>query len=226
MKRLLSCLLCFIGLLSTSSIFANTPEELLLKQKELKLRNYLSEAKAGDRKSKMRVLEEILNDFDNSNYSSSDKKLIELADYMSSEGSTRQSYENNMLINDYPEVRRMAIKILAKVGGDEAKASLLNSLNAEPHPTVKAEICLALASSSMSSDDSGDVIRSLSYMYRNANRPDPNLVFALIEATKTIAKGNPANYSDAIYLLSEIQHGDYNKSIRQSALDAIVSLSQ
>lgn len=226
MKRAIFVFVVGIFSLSVFMSFANTPEEELLKRKELKLKNYQYEAKAGDRKSKMRVLEEIYNEFDSAKYSENDKKLLDLADYLSGEGSARKEFENNMLVNDFPEVRKMAVKVLSKIGGTSARQALLNALNAEPHPTVKAEICLALARPNMADTESGDVMRSLSYMYRNTNRPDPNLVFALIEAVESIAKANPANNSDAIYLLSEIQHGDYNKAIRQRALDAIISLSE
>ena len=34
------------------------------------------------------------------------------------------------------------------------------------------------------------------------------------------------NYSEAIYLLSEIQHGNYNRDIRTRALEAIETLSE
>ncbi|HBD93931.1 MAG: hypothetical protein A2015_11955 [Spirochaetes bacterium GWF1_31_7] len=216
----------FFGLilLAISVSYAQTPEEELLKKKELKLRNYLYESKAGDRNAKVRVLEQILNEYDKAGYSDKDRRLVEIVDYLASEGSSRKEFENNLLINDFPEVRRMAIKVSAKIKGDNSRRILLNALMDDQNPTVKAEICLALAS--IGDNQNGDVLRSLGYMYRTTYKPDPNLVFALIEAIKNIAKGNTANYSDAIYILSEIQHGDYNRAIRTAAYDAVQALSQ
>ena len=184
MKR---TILIFICTILTFSVFANTPEEELLSRKEQKLKNYLTEVKAGDRTSKERVLDEILNGFDSEKYSEDDKKLVELVDFLLGEGSIRKQFQDGRQINDYPEIRRKSVKVMAKIGGAGARLSLLNALNTEPHSSVKAEICLALADPNMS-DDSGDILRALSYMYRTTNRPDQNLVAALIDAVKNIAK--------------------------------------
>lgn len=224
MKRTILVFICTIFTLSVFNTFAITPEEELLTRKEQKLKNYLTEIKAGDRTAKENILDEISKNFDSEKYSEDDKKLIELVDFLMGEGSVRRQFEDGRLINDFPEIRRQSVKIMARIGGSDAKFSLLNALNTETHSSVKAEICLALAEPNMS-DDSGDILRALSYMYRTTNRPDPNLVAALIEAVENIAKGNSMNYSEAIYLLSEIQHGNYNKEIRMRALKAIETLS-
>lgn len=224
MKRTILVFICTILTLSVFNTFAITPEEELLTRKEQKLKNYLTEIKAGDRTAKENILDEISKNFDSEKYSEDDKKLIELVDFLMGEGSVRRQFEDGRLINDFPEIRRQSVKIMARIGGSDAKFSLLNALNTETHSSVKAEICLALAEPNMS-DDSGDILRALSYMYRTTNRPDPNLVAALIEAVENIAKGNSMNYSEAIYLLSEIQHGNYNKEIRMRALKAIETLS-
>ncbi|MCH5149702.1 MAG: hypothetical protein J1G30_03460 [Spirochaetales bacterium] len=224
MKRTILVFICTILTLSVFNTFAITPEEELLTRKEQKLKNYLTEIKAGDRTAKENILDEISKNFESEKYSEDDKKLIELVDFLMGEGSVRRQFEDGRLINDFPEIRRQSVKIMARIGGSDAKFSLLNALNTETHSSVKAEICLALAEPNMS-DDSGDILRALSYMYRTTNRPDPNLVAALIEAVENIAKGNSMNYSEAIYLLSEIQHGNYNKEIRMRALKAIETLS-
>lgn len=224
MKRTILVFICTILTLSVFNTFAITPEEELLTRKEQKLKNYLTEIKAGDRTAKENILDEISKNFDSEKYSEDDKKLIELVDFLMGEGSVRRQFENGRLINDFPEIRRQSVKIMARIGGSDAKFSLLNALNTETHSSVKAEICLALAEPNMS-DDSGDILRALSYMYRTTNRPDQSLVKALIEAVENIAKGNSMNYSEAIYLLSEIQHGNYNKEIRMRALEAIETLS-
>ena len=69
MKRTILVFICTILTLSAFNTFASTPEEELLSRKEQKLKNYLSEVKAGDRTSKERVLDEILNGFDSEKYS-------------------------------------------------------------------------------------------------------------------------------------------------------------
>jgi hypothetical protein len=88
---------------------------------------------------------------------------------------------------------------------------------------VKAEACNALAS--VKDNATGEALRALVYVYRNTYQPEPNFVLGIINAVKAIAKDNVAAYSDAIYILSEIQMGNYNRMIRESAYEAIQSLS-
>nr|HPO49920.1 hypothetical protein [Spirochaetota bacterium] len=56
-------------------------------------------------------------------------------------------------------------------------------------------------------------------------KPDPNLVFAIINSVKQIASASVSAYADAVYILSEIQMGNYNRKIREAAYDAIQELS-
>ena len=121
MKRTILVFICTILTFSVFNTFASTPEEELLSRKEQKLKNYLSEVKAGDRTSKERVLDEILNGFDSEKYSEDDKKLVELVDFLMGEGSIRKEFENGRLKNDYPEIRRKSVKVMAKIGGSGAR---------------------------------------------------------------------------------------------------------
>ena len=98
MKRTILVFICTILTLSAFNTFASTPEEELLSRKEQKLKNYLTEVKAGDRTAKERVLDEILNGFDSEKYSEDDKKLVELADFLMGEGSIRTQYENGRML--------------------------------------------------------------------------------------------------------------------------------
>jgi hypothetical protein len=52
MKRTILVFICTILTLSAFNTFASTPEEELLSRKEQKLKNYLTEVKAGDRTAK------------------------------------------------------------------------------------------------------------------------------------------------------------------------------
>ncbi len=221
MKKLLS-ILFFSGVFSLF-VFSQTIEEQLLKQKEAKLKTYFYQAKAGDRAQKIDILDSILDEFDKVKYSAKDKELVNLVTYLSEEGSTRKEFENNRLINDNPEVRRKSVQILAKIGGDQARDALINILTNDQNPAVKAEACNALGD--VRDNDNGEALRALVYVYRATYKPDPNLVFAIINSVKRIATSGANSYADAIYILSEIQMGNYNRKIREAAYDAIQELS-
>ena len=136
----------------------------------------------------------------------------------------RQEFENNRLVNDFPEVRRKACILLGKMGGDESRLALINVLEKDTNQHVKAEACKALAE--VGDNDRGDVLKTIVYSYRNTYNPDPNFVLAIINAVKTIAKNSyNAAYGDALYILTEIQVGHYNNFIRNEAYKAIKYLN-
>lgn len=223
MKRTLTLAVTFICF-SFVLLFGETAEDKLL-SKTRKLKTYYLQARSAGRTQKLELIERILGEFDDMSYSSDDRTLVEIAEYLSEEGSTRKVFEENRLINDFPEVRRASVMLLEQVGGDRARDVLTNVLINDQNTTVKTQACQALASENIGDNSNGDVLRALIYVYRSTYNPEPKFVYAIISAIKNIAKSNSANYSDAIYILSEIQLGNYNRKIREEAYNAIVELS-
>ncbi|MBR6062075.1 MAG: HEAT repeat domain-containing protein [Spirochaetales bacterium] len=199
-------------------------EDALLSKKEQRIKMYLYQAKVGDMAQKMEVLDKILSEFNEFNYSADDKRLVELVTILSEEGSTRKEYENGRLVNNFPDVRRKAVKVLAKLGGDQSRDALVSVLLNDEDTVVKAEACLAL--SEVGDSQTGEALRALVYVYRKSYNPDPNFVKAVIQSIKAIAKSNSSAYSDAIFILSEIQLGNYNREIREAAYRAVEELSK
>ena len=200
-------------------IYPQTIEDKLLKEKEQKIVKYYYQAKAQGREGKLTVLDSILKDINDKNYTKDDTKLVELIAFLAQEGSTRQEYENNRLINDYPDVRRNACIILAKIGGEQAREALLEVLHKDQSFMVKAEACNSLAE--LKEDPTGQVLRTIVFVYRSTYKPDPNFVVAIINVIKTISKGNEQVYGDAITILSEIQMGQFTRTVREEAYKAI-----
>ena len=199
-------------------------EDALLNKKEQRIKMYLYQAKVGDMNQKLDVLDKILSEFTQFNYSANDKRLVELVTMLSEEGSTRKEYENGRLVNDFPDVRRKAVKVLAKLGGDQSRDALVSVLLNDENSMVKAEACLAL--SEVGDSQTGEALRALVYVYRKSYNPDPNFVKAIITSIEKIAKTNSAAYSDAVFILSEIQLGNYNRDIREAAYKAVEELSK
>jgi hypothetical protein len=221
----LKMLLSFVVLFgfSSAAVFPETIEEQLLKQKQAKIKTYKYEAEMGRKDQKLDVLNNLLTEFDASKYSSKDKELIDIVIYLSQEGTTRKEYESNMLVNDYPEVRQKAAIVLAKFGGDDARKALIDLLSNEKNQMVKAEICNSLGI--IKDNDKGEGLMAIVFIFRTTYRPEPNLALAVVNAIKNIAKEKSSSYGDAIGVLSDIQMGNYNRTVREAAYNAIQELS-
>jgi len=200
-----------------------TIEGKLLAEKMLAIKKYTYAAKMGDRAQKSSVLDDILNTFDRLGFNENDKELVQLVSFLAEEGSIRQEYENNRLTNDFPDVRRKSVQVLARIGGDTARDALINILHTDQNPAVKAEACNALAKVKDNKD--GKALNALVYVYRSTYRPDPYLIQSIITAVKQIATSDASAYADAIYVLSEIQMGNHQRKIREEAYNAIQELS-
>lgn len=224
MRNIIKSVIFFSLILLPFFVFSQTIEEQLLQRKEQKIKTYIYQAKSGERDQKIDVLDKILAEFDEMKYNQNDKKLVELIIYLSEEGSTRKEFENNRVINDFPDVRRKSVKVLAKIKGDASRDALINVLINDEDSLVKAEACLALAE--VGDSASGDALRALVYVYRRTYKPDPNFVMAIIQAVQKIAKSNYSAYGDAVYVLSEIQMGNYNRQIREAAYNALQELGK
>jgi hypothetical protein len=220
--RMLLSLIMIVNL-SSFLAYSETVEDQLLKQKQAKIKTYYFEARNGGKDQKLDVLNSIIDEFDKAKYSAKDKEILDIVIYLSQEGTLRKEYEANMLVNNYPDVRQKAAKALAKFGGDDARNALIDVLSSEKSQMVKAEICNALAD--IKDNDKGDALMAVVFAYRTTYRPEPNLAFAVINAIKNIAKENSSSYGDAISILSDIQMGNYNRVVRESAYNAIRELS-
>jgi len=221
MMKKLTILMLFI--FSFSFLFSQTIEDKLLKKKEQRILNYYYQARTGNRAMKLNAVESILAEYDESKYSEKDQKLVDIVVYLSEEGSTRMEYENNRLVNDYPEVRRATCILLAKIGGEQSRGALVNVLVNDKNSVVKAEALKSLAV--IKDNQKGEALRAIVYMYRTTYSPDSNLVMGVIEAISSIAHGNAEVYGDAILILSEIQMGNYPRIVREAAFSAVKKLN-
>ncbi|OHD07315.1 MAG: hypothetical protein A2086_03120 [Spirochaetes bacterium GWD1_27_9] len=203
-----------------SLIYPQTIELELLQKKEKKINTYYNMAMImKDKTEKTKILEAILNEFDKEGYSAKDKKIISIAEKFLMEGVFDKEYENGRLINDFPEVRLQAVKLLAKIGGDNQRDLLMNIFISDDNLVVKAEACEAFIQFGETAN--GDVVRTIIYVYRKYQPRYPKLIFAMINALREFITPESPSYYDAIYLLTEIQMGSFNDTIREKAGEAM-----
>ncbi len=224
--RKTSLVIFMLTLFSITAISAETPEQRLLRlqrQREQNINLYTYTARSTKaREEKLDVLNQILAEFSQLEYTQNDRGLVDLGIYLSGEGTLRAEYSNNRLTNDFYEVRAKACELLGRIGGEPARDALVNILMTDTNPEVLIQAIRSLET--IGDNTRGDALRTLVYLYRSSYRPDPRMVYAIINAVKTVAKNNVSGYADAVYVLTEIRMSGYNNQIRQAAYDALQEL--
>jgi len=200
-------------------IFSQTAEDKLLTKKEKVLLNYTYQASHGNRIIKLQVLDKLLEGIDSKEFSSEDSQMVDIVVYLTQEGTSRKNFENNVLTNNYPDVRVKACKVLAKMKTENSRKALAEIIKNDENDVVLAEACISLGE--IGDNANGDALRAIVYLYRSTYNPTQNLVFAIINSIKLVAKSTTRSYGDSISVLQEIMMGPYNQKVRESALEAI-----
>ncbi|HPO49499.1 MAG TPA: HEAT repeat domain-containing protein [Spirochaetota bacterium] len=218
MKNIL--FLFFASFIALSFLDSQTLELEFLKKKEAKINAYYNLGmNTKDRSMKQKVLTDIMADYDKEGFSVKDKKIILIAEKLVTEGVFEKEYENNRLVNNFPEVRVEAVKLLRKIGGDNQRDLLMNILINDDDLEVKAEACEAFID--LGENENGDVIRAVIYTYRKYLPRYPKLIFAMINAMREFVGPSSPSFDAALYLLTEISMGSFNNTIKDKAKEAI-----
>ncbi len=200
-----------------------TVEELFLQSIELTVIGEM--ATDSSRESKLNALSSIEDMIDSGRASGKDQDLVSILDYLSMSGSGVQLRESGLLINNYPEVRRRACESLGKLGGEAAKASLINILLTEKEPMVLAEAAYGLGTIGLNKNNQVTQALSFSILGQNIMSPDNNYAFAVLLAFEKIAEANNGiEDPSAIRALVRIQNGNYIKTVQRKAKSVIDKL--
>ncbi len=211
--------LMFFLIMTSFLIFSQTAEDKLLTKKEKVLMNYLYQATQGNRIIKLQVLDKLLEGIDSKEFSSEDSQMVDIVVYLTQEGTSRKNFENNVLTNNYPDVRVKACKVLGKMKTENSRRALAEVIKNDENDVVLAEACIAFGE--IGDNANGDALRAIVYLYRSTYNPTQNLVFAIINSIKLVSKSTTRSYGDSISVLQEIMMGPYNQKVRESALEAI-----
>jgi hypothetical protein len=222
-------MVCF--LLPFSNVFSQnqsesnetTVEELFLQSIELTVIGEM--ATNSSRESKLDALAAIEDMVENGRASDNDQDLVSVLEFLSMEGNGIQIRESGLLINNFPEVRRRACESLGKLGGEGAKASLINVLLTEEEPMVLAEAAYGLGTIGINDDNQVTQALAYSILGQNIMSPDNNYAFAVLLAFEKIAESNNGvDDPSAIRALVRIQNGNYIKTVQRKAKSVIDKL--
>jgi hypothetical protein len=199
-----------------------TVEELYLEKIEMQILR--EQAFADDRELKMLVLDDLETMIDQGN-SGRDVELI--LEYLALEGIVRTVRESNRLVNYFPDVRRRAVNLLGRVGGEEAGTALITSLIKDVEPMVKAEAAYALGV--IGSNDNNEVVQALVYSLsqEDPDKPDNNFAYAVCLSLEKIARENNGIEDPGAYqALVRIAQGSYIRTVQNKALATLEELRQ
>ena len=151
--------------------------------------------------------------------------VIQALDKLAGEGLTTQSRTNGRLSNNFPEIRREACKLMAKVPTEHSKNTLIDIATADNEPMVVAAAVRALGEIGINNnDETVEAIRFANKRNRILN-PTSSLALEVLNAFEMLADST----EDRKGMINEITYitTDYHyvTPVRQKAYKLLKSLS-
>ena len=179
-------------------------------------------AEADDYESKFLALQYIQDAIDNGNTSAG---VIEALDTLSGEGILSESRTNGRKINNFPDIRRDACLLMAKVPSEHTKNQLIKIMVAENEPMVTAAAVQSL--SKINPENADEAIEAICFVHKKNMylNPTSSLAFEVIDAFERLAP-NATNYKGMTNTLTLIASNyRYPTSIRNRAQRLLKKLS-
>ena len=201
-----------------------TIEELYLSQ-DLELQIMRSQALANDREMKQLALQNIRSMVEEGTQNDGVYVILES---LATEGVARQVRSNGAVINNFPEIRREATELLGRVGGEQAKNTLLRIVRDDPEPMVLAEAAYALGTIGLNENNEVSDYLVQTLLRENASAtPDNNLAFSIIISLERLSATNGGLADpDVISAMLETASSPYIRSVRRRAVEAIVNMRE
>ena len=142
-------------------------------------------------------------------------------DQLAGEGLLTQVRTGGRLSNNYPDVRRKACLLLAKVGGEHSKNTLINIAIADNEPMVQAAAIRALGELGLNeNDEAADAIAFANHRNRVLN-PTSSMAIETLDAFEKLA-GSTENKRAMVDEISRIASDyHYTSAVRKRALEVL-----
>ena len=151
--------------------------------------------------------------------------VIQALDRLAGDGLTTQNRTNGRLMNNFPEIRREACKLMAKVPTEHSKNMLIDIATADNEPMVIAAACKALGEIGINNND--ETVEAIAFANRR-NRvlnPTSSLALEVLNAFEVLADSteDKKNIIREVTAISADYH--YVTPVRQKALNLLKKLS-
>jgi len=151
--------------------------------------------------------------------------VIQALDKLAGEGLTNQSRTNGRLMNNYPDVRREACLLMAKVPTEHSKNTLVTIAVADNEPMVIAAAVKALGEIGINNNDETVAAIAFANKRNQALNPTSSLALEVLNAYEMLADSTE-NKKTMLSSIAEIST-DYNyvTPVRQKAYKLLKKLS-
>lgn len=151
--------------------------------------------------------------------------VIKAMDKLAGEGLITQTRTKGRLSNNYPEIRRQACLLMAKVPTEHSKNMLINIATNDAEPSVVAAAVKALGEIGINnSDETVEAIRFANKTNRTLN-PTSSLAYEVLVAFEALADSTE-NKKNMIAEIGEIASNyRYNRAVRDKAQKLLRTLS-
>ncbi len=206
---------------------ALTIEELYLSS-DIEIQLLRSQAVSDNRDSKVLALQTIRDMLDAGRLTADNQAVTVVLDALAGEGTGTSVRSGGRVVNDFPEVRRQAVELLGRVGGEGSKDILFRVVKDDPEPMVLSEAIYALGRIGENTNMETTLYLA-DVLQRNTARvnPDNNMAFAtLLSLEKLMDSEEGIGDPRALEALLDVVGGNYIKSVRLKALSVIEKLRE
>jgi len=230
MKLLKKCLTATFILLLSLNIYAQQKNKSSSSETSVE-NEYLNDidseiiaslASSDEYDNKLVALQYIANAIEEGNTS---EQVIAALDQLAGEGLTTQSRTKGRLTNNYPEIRRQACLLMAKVPTEHSKNTLVTIAVEEAEPMVIAAAVKSLAEIGINNND--EVVEAIAFSNRRNEilNPTSSLALEVLNAFEVLADSteNKKTMIDAIARIATDYH--YVTPVRQKAYKLLKTLS-
>jgi hypothetical protein len=151
--------------------------------------------------------------------------VIQALDRLAGDGLTTQNRTNGRLMNNFPEIRREACKLMAKVPTEHSKNTLISIAVADNEPMVIAAAVKSLGEIGINQND--ETVEAIAFANRRNQvlNPTSSLALEVLNAFEMLGDSteNKKTMIDAVARISTDYH--YVTPVRQKAYKLLKSLS-
>ncbi len=179
-------------------------------------------AESDEYDNKLVALQYLANALDDGNTSDA---VIQALDRLAGDGLTTQNRTNGRLMNNFPEIRREACKLMAKVPTEHSKNMLIDIATADNEPMVIAAAVKSLGEIGINNND--ETVDAIAFANKRNQilNPTSSLALEVLNAFEQLADSteNKKTMIDAVARISTDYH--YVTPVRQKAYKLLKSLS-
>lgn len=204
-----------------------TIEELYLKS-AIKTQIIKAEAASPDRDMKMIALIDIAQMVEEGT-AADNPEILEVLGDLGGEGVTHVVREQGHVLNDFPDVRREAARVLGQLGTEEAARELNTILLTDPEPMVMAEAILAISSIEVEDKQSRNRSMAAAIYRQTAVNKDNNFAYTFLQSVENVARredgiSDPMIFEEVAKIADSRQ--GYNRVVRERAFQLLRDLQE